>query len=96
MTDAGGRSSFLFEGWFGHLVVVYCCVAVGKRPDDVLLEPRRFLCDFEGGCEDVDVLVFGAYTGEVFRCEATVDVLTKMFCGEVVCFQLIYVVYCLV
>ena len=69
-----GRSSSFFEGWFAHLVVVYCWAAVGKGSDDVLREPRRFPCDFEGDIEDGGVLVFRAYTGEVFRCKTTVDV----------------------
>ena len=35
------------------------------------------------------------YAGEVFRCEAAVDVLTKMSRCEVVCLKLFYMVYCL-
>ena len=46
--------------------------------------------------EDGDDLVFRAYTVKVFRREATAGVLKKMFCDEVACFQLIYVIYCLV
>ena len=38
-------------------------------------------------------LVFPAYAGEGFRCEATVDVLTKVFCCEMVCLKLVYMIY---
>ena len=73
-----------------------CWIAVGEGSDDVLREPCSFPCDFEGDSEDGGVLVFRAYAGEVFRCEATVDVLTKVFCCEVVCLKLVYMIYCFV
>ena len=67
---------------------------VGEGSDDVLRELCCFPCDFEGDdSEDRGVLVFRANAGEVFRCEATVDMLTKVFSGEVVCLKLIYIVY---
>ena len=72
---------------------MYCWVAVGEGSDDVLREPYGFPCDFEGDSENWGALIFRADASEVFRCEATVDVLTKMFSGEVVCLRLIYVVY---
>ena len=91
-----GRSIFLFE----RVVCSFCsCVLLSCRwegPDNVLREPRRFPRVFEGDSEDGGALVLRAYTGEVFRCEAAVDVVTKMFGGEVVCFLLIYMIYCLV
>ncbi len=61
-------------------------VAVGEGSDSVFREPFGFPCDFEGDSEDGGVLVFRAYAGEMVWCEAVVDVLTKVFCCEVVCF----------
>jgi hypothetical protein len=60
-------------------------IAVGEGSNDVLREPCRFPCDFEGDSEDGGVLVFRADAGEVFRCEANMDMLLKVFSGEVVC-----------
>ena len=42
------------------------------------------------------VLVFWVYAGEVFWCEAVVDVMTKVLCCEVVRLKWFNVVYCLV
>ncbi len=50
-------------------------------------------CDFEGDGKYRSVLVFRAHASEVFGCEAIVNVLAKMFRYEVVCFDLIYVIY---
>jgi hypothetical protein len=50
-------------------------------------------CVFEGDGKDGSVLVFWAHAGEVFWCEATVNVLAKMICCEMVCFDLVYVLY---
>ena len=73
-----------------------CWIAVGEGSDGVLREPCSLPCDFEVDSEDGDVLVFRAYTCEVFRCEATLDVFTKVFCYEVVRLRLIYIIYCFV
>jgi hypothetical protein len=73
-----------------------CWVAVGEGSDGVFRDPCSLPCDFEGGGKDGSVFVFRAHADEVFWCEATVDVLTKMFCCEVICFNLVYVVYCFV
>ena len=77
-------------------IVVNCCIAVKEGSDDVLRDPCSFPCDFVGDSENGGVLVLRAYTDEVFRCKATVDVLTKVFCSEVVSLQLIYMIYCFV
>ena len=61
----------------------------------VFREPCRFPSDFKGNVEDGDVLIFRVYAGELFRYEAIVDVLAEVLCDEVVCFQLVDVVYCL-
>ena len=71
---------------------MYCWVAVEEGSNDVLREPCGIPCDFERDSEDGDVLVFRADASEVFRCEATVDVLRKVVSGAIVCLQLIYVV----
>ena len=71
-----------------------CWIAVREGSDDVLREPCSFPCDFEGDSEYGCVLVFWADAGEVFRCEATVDVVKKVICCEVVCLKLIYIIYC--
>jgi hypothetical protein len=73
-----------------------CWVAVGEGYDDFLREPCSFLCDIDGDSEDGGVLVFRAYAGEVFRYGATVDVMTKVFCCEVVCLKFICIIYCFV
>ena len=73
-----------------------CWVAVGEGSDSVFRVPCSLPCDFEGDSKDRGVLVFRAYASEVFWCEATVDVLIKVFCCEVVCLNLVYVVYCFV
>ena len=52
--------------------------------------------DFEGDSEDGGVLVLRLYTGEVFRFKPIVDMMGKMFGGDVICFQFIYIIYCLV
>jgi len=75
---------------------VNCWIAVEEESDGVFREPRSFPCDFEGDSEDGGVLVFHAYAGEVVWCEATMDVLTNVFCCEVVCLKLMYAVYCFV
>ena len=71
-------------------------VAIGEVSDCVFREPSNFQCDFEEDREDGGVLIFRAYAGEVVWCEAVVDVSTKVFCCEVVCLELIYVIYCFV
>ena len=73
-----------------------CWIIVGEGSDCVFREPYSFLCDFEGDSKDGGVLVFRAYAREVFRCKATVDVLTHVFCCEVICLKLIYMIYCFV
>jgi hypothetical protein len=45
--------------------------------------------DSEGYIEDWGVFVFRMYTGRVFRCKATVDVMAKVFGREEIYFQLI-------
>ena len=70
-----------------------CWVAVGEGSDSVSREPCSLQYDFEGDGKYGSVLVFRAHASEVFWCEATVDVLAKMFRCEVVCFDLVYVVY---
>ena len=71
-----------------------CCVAVGEGSDDILREPCSFPCDFERDSEGgVVLVVYRMYAGEVFRCEATVNVLTNVFCCKAVCLKLIYMIY---
>ena len=69
-----------------------CWVAVGEGSDSVFREPCGFPCDFEGDIKDGGVLVFRTCAGEVVWCEAVV----KVFCCEVVCFELIDVIDCFV
>ena len=78
------------------LVVVNCRVAVGEGPDDFLRAPCCFPRDFERDSEDGGIFVLRAYAGEMFRCKANVNVMAKMFGDEVICFHLIYDIYCLV
>ena len=85
-----------FKGQFAYFVVVNCWIAVEEGSEDVLRDPWSFPSDFEGNSEDGGVLVFRAYAGEVVRCEATVDVSTKVFCCELVSLKLIYVIYCFI
>ena len=68
-------------------------IPVGEGSDSAFREPCSLPCDLEGDVKDGSILVFRAYAGEVFWCEATVNVLAKMFCCEVLCFDLVYVVY---
>ena len=75
---------------------MYCCVAAGEGHDDVLREPCRLLIDSKEDIEDGGVLVLRVYTGEVFRCKVTVDVVAKVLGREEICFQLVYMIYCLV
>ena len=70
-----------------------CWVAVGEGSDSVFREPSSLPCDFEGGGKNGSVFVFRAHASEVFWCEATMDVLAEMFRCEVVCFDLVCVVY---
>ena len=70
-----------------------CWVAVGDGSDSVFREPCSLPFDFEGDGKDGSVLVLRAHAGEVFWCEATVNVLAKMICCEMVCFDLVYVLY---
>ena len=58
----------------------------------VFREPCGFPSNLKGNVEDGDVLIFRVYAGELFRCEAIVDVLAEVLCDEVFCFQLIYVI----
>ncbi len=58
----------------------------------VFREPCRFPSNLKGNVKDGDVLNFRVYAGELFRCEAIVDVLAEVLCGEVVCLQLADVV----
>jgi len=57
------------------MVVVCYWVAAGEDLDYVLREPGYLPLDFEGDSEDEGVFVLRAYTGEVFRYEAIVDVM---------------------
>ena len=70
-----------------------CWIAAAEGSDDVLREPCSFPFDLKGDSEDGGVFIFRADVGEVFRCEAHVDVLITVFSGELVCLQLIYMVY---
>ncbi len=58
----------------------------------VFREPCRFPSNLKGNVEDGDVFIFRVYAGELFRCEAIVDVLAEVLCDEVFCFQLIDVI----
>ncbi len=61
----------------------------------VFREPCGFPSNFKGNVEDGDVLIFRVYAGELFRYEAIVDVLAEVLCDEVLSFQLVDVIYCL-
>jgi hypothetical protein len=51
--------------------------------------------NFKGDVEDGCVLVLWIYAGKLFWRESIVDVLAEVFCGEMVSFQLVDVVNCL-
>ena len=71
-----------------------CCVAVGEGSGGVFREPCSFPRCLEGDVQDGGTLVFRVYSGELLWCEATADVLAKLFCCEVVCLKLVSIVYC--
>ena len=89
----GDRPGFLFSGYFAYFVVLDCWVAVWEGSDSVFREPCSLPCDFEGDGKYGGVFIFRAHASEVFWCEATVNVLAEMFRCDVVCFDLVYVVY---
>ncbi len=57
-----------------------CKVAVGEGSGGDLRKPSSFSCGLEGDVEDGAILVFRVYAGEVFWCEAAVDMLAKVSC----------------
>ncbi len=54
----------------------------------VFREPCGFPSNLKGNVEDGYVLIFRVYAGGLCRCEAIVDVLAEVLCGEVFCLQL--------
>ncbi len=88
-------SSFFLDGCFVGGVVAYSLVAHGERSHCVFRKPGRFPLNFKGDVEDGCILILRVYAGKFFWCKSIVDVLTEVFCGELVSFQLVDMVNCL-
>ena len=88
-------SSFFSDRCFIGSVVAYSEVSLGERAHCGFRKPCRFPLNFKGDVEDRCVLVLWIDAGKLFWCESIVDVLAEVFCGEMVSFQLVYMVDCL-
>jgi hypothetical protein len=69
------------------------CLVNGDGQDGALRKPSGYPYDFEVDGYDESILIIRVDTGEMYRCEAVMDVFAESFGGEVLGFRLNYMVY---